>query len=116
MRETVTHRLPLVQDPAVSAKMEDAKNMDPIFRGIEVRIFRVDNEVRTRDLDLGKVALYQLSYVHVKNHCTEVRVFRGRYWDRTSDLFRVREARYRCANRPCFCMFYYEVGTGFEPA
>jgi hypothetical protein len=27
-------------------------------------------------------------------------VFRGRYWDRTSDLFRVREARYRCANRP----------------
>ncbi len=25
---------------------------------------------------------------------------RGRYWDRTSDLFRVREARYRCANRP----------------
>ena len=23
----------------------------------------------------------------------------GRYWDRTSDLFRVREARYRCANR-----------------
>ena len=26
----------------------------------------------------------------------------GRYWDRTSDLFRVREARYRCANRPCF--------------
>ena len=27
-------------------------------------------------------------------------MFRGRYWDRTSDLFRVREARYRCANRP----------------
>ena len=26
----------------------------------------------------------------------------GRYWDRTSDLFRVREARYRCANRPNF--------------
>ena len=23
----------------------------------------------------------------------------ARYWDRTSDLFRVREARYRCANR-----------------
>jgi hypothetical protein len=27
----------------------------------------------------------------------------GRYWDRTSDLFRVREARYRCANRPNPC-------------
>ena len=25
---------------------------------------------------------------------------RGRYWDRTSVLFRVKEARYRCANRP----------------
>lgn len=27
-------------------------------------------------------------------------VGRGRHWDRTSDLFRVREARYRCASRP----------------
>ena len=31
----------------------------------------------------------------------------GRYWDRTSDLFRVREARYRCANRP-----FYPAETG----
>jgi hypothetical protein len=44
-----------------------------------------------------------------------------RYWDRTSDLFRVREARYRCANRSNFVLlyftasFYYEVATGFEP-
>jgi hypothetical protein len=38
----------------------------------------------------------------------------GRYWVRTSDLFRVREARYRCANRPGFEGF--EVETGFEPA
>jgi hypothetical protein len=30
----------------------------------------------------------------------EPAAYRGRYWDRTSDLFRVREARYRCANRP----------------
>ena len=28
--------------------------------------------------------------------------FCARYWDRTSDLFRVREARYRCANRALF--------------
>jgi hypothetical protein len=45
---------------------------------------------------------------------------RGRYWDRTSDLFRVREARYRCANRPLHpvrpeTMVFTEVGTGFEP-
>ena len=28
------------------------------------------------------------------------RGFGGRYWVRTSDLFRVKEARYHCANRP----------------
>ena len=41
----------------------------------------------------------------------------GRYWDRTSDLFRVREARYRCANRPFSgnCFIRMEVDTGFEP-
>ena len=39
----------------------------------------------------------------------------GRYWDRTSDLFRVREARYRCANRPRFSDCESEVATGFEP-
>jgi hypothetical protein len=39
----------------------------------------------------------------------------GRYWDRTSDLFRVREARYRCANRPGLALTASEVATGFEP-
>ena len=42
---------------------------------------------------------------------------RARYWDRTSDLFRVREARYRCANRAHkWVVHVTEVGTGFEPA
>ena len=35
----------------------------------------------------------------------------GRHWVRTSDLFRVREARYHCASRPRL----FEVETGFEP-
>ena len=30
----------------------------------------------------------------------KIRLDGGRYWDRTSDLFRVKEARYPCANRP----------------
>ena len=34
----------------------------------------------------------------------------GRYWDRTSDLFRVREARYRCANRPRWCSVGSDLG------
>ena len=70
--------------------------------------------------------LYQLSYIrschqvgrnhevklysHAKFLANGVSSICGPYWDRTSDLFRVREARYRCANRPC-C----EVETGFEP-
>ena len=37
----------------------------------------------------------------------------GRYWDRTSDPFHVKEVRYRCANRPGLKLF--EVETGFEP-
>ena len=46
-----------------------------------------------------------------------MKFIRGRYWDRTSDLFRVREARYRCANRPCLSASppTCEVETGFEP-
>src|SRR5699024_8574516 len=40
----------------------------------------------------------------------------GRYWVRTSDLFRVREARYRCANRPGrHRRLPFEVGTRVEP-
>ena len=30
------------------------------------RVFGAGNEVRTRDLNLGKVALYQLSYTRIK--------------------------------------------------
>jgi hypothetical protein len=31
--------------------------------------FGASNEVRTRDLDLGKVALYQLSYTRIRQRC-----------------------------------------------
>ena len=40
---------------------------------------------------------------------------RGRYWDRTSDPFHVKEVRYRCANRPYEVLQLIEVETGFEP-
>ena len=76
-------------------------------------IARADDGARTRDLNLGKVALYQLSYIRtvsqratsLPNRESRVKMALqgnsgGRYWDRTSDLFRVREARSRCANRP----------------
>ena len=100
-----------------------------------------DDETRTRDPNLGKVMRYQLRYIRIETiglgepeplhsrarqpllSCT-----RARYWDRTSDLFRVREARYRCANRalseeePCppiseelEGLLSFEVTTGFEP-
>lgn len=42
--------------------------------------------------------------------------YRARYWVRTSDLFRVKEARYHCANRANYlAVFCDEVATGFEP-
>ena len=40
----------------------------------------------------------------------------GRHWDRTSDLFRVREARYRCASRPMYstanCLVHFLASLG----
>ncbi|GEM_PF-2234320 len=36
----------------------------------------------------------------------------ARYWDRTSDLFRVREARYRCANRASASRGRYRADDG----
>ncbi len=59
---------------------------------------------------------------HIARHRAEPRKppdFRGflgaRYWDRTSDLFRVREARYRCANRACEgCSLVMRGGDGIR--
>ena len=34
-------------------------------RGLPDRAFRAEDEARTRDLNLGKVALYQLSYFRI---------------------------------------------------
>ena len=49
----------------------------------------------------GTVPSNQDPLVQQMRKALEIRgFFGGRYWDRTSDLFRVREARYRCANRP----------------
>src|SRR4051794_12496293 len=57
------------------------------------------------------LAVYQVAYFAAGGTCGRPHTWEGReplnrlisggrYWDRTSDLFRVREARYRCANRP----------------
>ena len=37
----------------------------------------------------------------------------GRYWIRTSDPFRVKEVRYRCANRPHLVIL--DHGGAFDP-
>jgi hypothetical protein len=42
----------------VSKSKKKAASIETAFRG-------ADNEIRTRDLNLGKVALYQLSYVRI---------------------------------------------------
>jgi hypothetical protein len=38
----------------------------------------------------------------------------GRYWIRTSDPFRVKEVRYRCANRPLVSLLM-EIGVDTPP-
>ena len=49
--------------------------------------YRAGNQIRTGDLNLGKVALYQLSYAR-KPYCTDS----GRRRIRTYDLSRVKRA------------------------
>ena len=56
--------------------------------GVTFEPFRIDYRHRNRRSERTAVAR------------TEYRRKCGRYWDRTSDLFRVKEARYPCANRP----------------
>ena len=59
---------------------------------------RADDETRTRDPHLGKVMRYQLRYIRISIYIPKLPEMsrtgmdRARYWDRTSDLFRVREA------------------------
>jgi hypothetical protein len=122
-------------EPVTSSVSGKRATAAPIARNRKTGLWgsknkRADDEIRTRDIHLGKVVLYQLSYVRKygvrsgrsrANCLKQVSLLGGRYWDRTSDLFRVREARYRCANRPCpsggypETMVFTEVGTGFEP-
>ena len=39
----------------------------------------------------------------------------GRYWIRTSDPFRVKEVRYRCANRPHQPLYKLRFQPDYEP-
>ncbi len=72
---------------------------------------REKNSVRGPPGTLGHLFPVSVSVSETPLSCS----FGGRYWDRTSDLFRVREARYRCANRPRD-MLRSEVEKGFEPS
>ena len=64
---------------------------------------RAANETRTRDPDLGKVVLYQLSYFRkiIESCCGER--------DRTTDLQVMSLASYHCSTPR------YAVRTGLEP-
>ena len=61
------------------------KNEQEIF--LLVRFNGADDGVRTRDPNLGKVVLYQLS--HIRICCISKKRNGGRYWVRTSDPCRV---------------------------
>ena len=106
--EGVSPRRSLVR-PWVHKKSPDLTSEDSILvrdTGIEPargRIFRAREA--PINLSLAEGASPRRSLVHTpgtqKIPGFTIRGFHtcARYWDRTSDLFRVREARYRCANR-----------------
>ena len=108
--EGVSPRRSLVRPPRVHKKSPDLASEDSILvrdTGIEPargRIFRAREA--PINLSLAEGVNPRRSLVHTpgtqKIPGPNIRGFLNicaRYWDRTSDLFRVREARYRCANR-----------------
>ena len=52
--------------------LQITKNRTLLTQGAVYVEFGASNEVRTRDLDLGKVALYQLSYTRIIRRCCVV--------------------------------------------
>ena len=96
--------------PSVSAQPLDRGRIPPLSPGV-----RQSNGAGGSQLRLGRVISFLCRSTErgiapvlpgVRKPPKSAR-FRGffseRYWDRTSDLFRVREARYRCANRSSMC-------------
>ena len=61
--------------------------------GIVVR--GADDETRTRDPHLGKVMRYQLRYIRIVIQLPRGKTLCARYWDRTSDPYRVEVVLYR---------------------
>ena len=59
-----------------------------------VSLCGADDETRTRDPHLGKVMRYQLRYIRMHILKRAVRLC-ARYWDRTSDPYRVEVVLYR---------------------
>jgi hypothetical protein len=88
-------------------------------------LFSYGNEDRAIELKLDRKVFHRnrraFDYSHSPyNYRTERVETGGRYWDRTSDPFHVKEVRYRCANRPFLlscdvAVKCIEVETGFEP-
>ena len=58
-------------------------------------VLGADDETRTRDPHLGKVMRYQLRYIRILYSVDEGKTLCARYWDRTSDPYRVEVVLYR---------------------
>jgi hypothetical protein len=83
-----------VAESGVEPDLPEATVLQTARRAAAYLRLGVSSGARTRGLRFHRPALYGirllLSYTH-----------RGRCWDRTSDLLRVKQPRCRCANRPC---------------
>ena len=81
-------------EPVTSSVSGKRSPAELIARKSPTRGLGADDETRTRDPHLGKVMRYQLRYIRMHILKRAVRLC-ARYWDRTSDPYRVEVVLYR---------------------
>ena len=98
---------PSAQDCCARSALTHIDNHSPVHRhpGTRPQPRIRGTQPRPRQLERGKRERATEQRQDTARRIQKSRIRRsglngGRYWDRTSDLFRVKEARYPCANRP----------------
>ena len=107
IREPRAYPRPSAQDYRARSALTHVDNHSPAHRhpGTRPQPRIRGTQPRPRQLERGKREHATEQRQDTARRIQKSRIRRsglsgGRYWDRTSDLFRVKEARYPCANRP----------------
>ena len=107
IRKPRAYPRPSAQDCRARSALTHVDNHSPVHRhpGTRPQPRIRGTQPRPRQLERGKREHATEQRQDTARRIQKSRIRRsglsgGRYWDRTSDLFRVKEARYPCANRP----------------